>query len=241
MGNVVAYASSRIAETATAEELKVSAIVAALEQVWNDDVRRHHPQIPNVAMVVASGAEGLKVKRWGHWAAGRWVAPGGETRGEVLIAAERLAHGPIEVLGTLLHEAAHALAHVRGIGDTSRQGRYHNDRYRQLALELGLRVDRDDTYGWTITRCSDATVELYRRALDTLEDGLRGYRADLVEETGEAGGEGAEKGKGSGGGKRLLIVCGCPTPRKLRISPATLDEGDIFCGVCGEGFRAEQS
>jgi hypothetical protein len=37
------------------------------------------------------------------------------------------------VLGTLLHEAAHALADQRAIKDNSRQGRYHNARYRQLA------------------------------------------------------------------------------------------------------------
>ena len=33
---------------------------------------------------------------------------------------------PADVLDTLLHEAAHALAAARGIKDTSRQGRYHN-------------------------------------------------------------------------------------------------------------------
>jgi hypothetical protein len=43
-------------------------------------------------------------------------------------------------LATLLHEAAHGLAHVRKIPDTSRQGRYHNRRYQVLAEELGLDV-----------------------------------------------------------------------------------------------------
>jgi hypothetical protein len=35
---------------------------------------------------------------------------------------EGLARGPAEKLATLLHEAAHALAHVRGMKDTFRQG-----------------------------------------------------------------------------------------------------------------------
>ena len=33
------------------------------------------------------------------------------------------------------HEAAHGLAHVRGVCDTSRQGRYHNARYRENLTE----------------------------------------------------------------------------------------------------------
>jgi len=48
---------------------------------------------------------------------------------EVFVGGEGLARGPAEVLGTLLHEAAHALADVRGIKDTSRQGRWHNARF----------------------------------------------------------------------------------------------------------------
>lgn len=38
------------------------------------------------------------------------------------MGGEGLARGPVEVLGTLLHEAAHAVAHVRGIKDTSLPG-----------------------------------------------------------------------------------------------------------------------
>jgi hypothetical protein len=59
----------------------------------------------------------------------------------VLISGEGFGRGPPEVLGTLLHEAAHGLAKTRGIKDTSRQGRFHNLRYKALAEELGLIAD----------------------------------------------------------------------------------------------------
>jgi hypothetical protein len=49
---------------------------------------------------------------------------------------------------------AHALAHVRGIQDSSRQGRYHNTRYRQLAREIGLHAEQPERFGWTITHAS---------------------------------------------------------------------------------------
>ncbi|WP_297495484.1 hypothetical protein [Pseudonocardia sp.] len=42
------------------------------------------------------------------------------------------------MLATLLHEAAHALAHVRGIKDSSRQGRWHNAKFKALSEELGI-------------------------------------------------------------------------------------------------------
>jgi hypothetical protein len=65
----------------------------------------------------------------GHFAAGRWqlTSPDARTdRPEVLVSGEGLQRSPVDVLGTLLHEAAHGLAYARKISDTSRQGRYHN-------------------------------------------------------------------------------------------------------------------
>ena len=68
-----------------------------------------------------------------------------------MISGEGLRRTPRDVLGTLLHEAAHALADARGIKDTSRQGRYHNTKFKMLAEELGLTVDHDPTIGWSVT------------------------------------------------------------------------------------------
>ena len=46
--------------------------------------------------------------------------------------------GPRQTLQTMLHEAVHALAHARGVNDTSRGGKYHNKRaFVALAAELG--------------------------------------------------------------------------------------------------------
>jgi hypothetical protein len=54
-----------------------------------------------------------------------------------------LVRGPADVLGTLLHEAAHAVAHVRGIKDSSRRGCWTNTRFKALAEELGIEVTKD--------------------------------------------------------------------------------------------------
>ena len=59
-------------------------------------------------------------------------------------AAKDYTAAASEVLATLLHEAAHALAHARGSKDTSRQGRYHNTKFKNCAEEVGLTVEHDD-------------------------------------------------------------------------------------------------
>lgn len=115
-------------------------IVAALEATWTA-IQTDHPEVPDVVIVLASGSVGMPkgVLRLGHFAAMRWHHTRGEARlPEVFVGGEGLARGAVDVLGTLLHEAAHALAHVRGIQDCSRQGRYHNRRFQALSTELGL-------------------------------------------------------------------------------------------------------
>jgi hypothetical protein len=69
---------------------------------------------------------------------------------EVLIGGEGLERGPRDVLATLLHEGAHAIAAVRGIEDTSRQGRHHNASFKRIAEEVGLDVERDTGARWSI-------------------------------------------------------------------------------------------
>jgi len=81
---------------------------------------------------------------------------------EVLITADGLAGSASEVMGTLVHEAAHAIAFQRGIKDTSRQGRYHNQRFKAIAEEIGLDVRRDPGWGWSVTTLSDPTAASYR-------------------------------------------------------------------------------
>jgi hypothetical protein len=78
-----------------------------------------------------------------------------------LVGGEGLQRGPTDVLGTLLHEAAHGLAQARSIQETSRQGRYHNRRYATLAAELGLEVTSVKPIGWSATTVPQHTAVSY--------------------------------------------------------------------------------
>ena len=131
-----------------------SALVAACEQAWTA-IQTHHPDLPDAVMVLGTGVERGRLVKLGHWWGGRWVADG-QTRGEVLLAGEALHLPPGEVFEILLHEAAHGLNAARGIKDTSRGGRYHNQRFKAAAEEVLLQVRALPPTDWP-ARCSPRT------------------------------------------------------------------------------------
>jgi hypothetical protein len=217
----MAAASASRPQTATG-----SSLVAALEQAWAA-IRARHPEVPEVVLVVASGSGPRGgVEKWGHFAGARWELGDQGERSEVLIGGEGLRRGAAEVLETLLHEAAHGLAHVREIEDTSRQGRYHNRRYRGLAEQLGLRVEQMQPFGWTRTELKEETRLAYALVIEELALALVLWRR---EEAAGAGGRAKS---------RNLLACECSCGRKIRVAPATLEQGPIVCGVCEEEFAA---
>lgn len=210
-----------------------SRATAALESTWLDIqswwlTNRTGPdvgEVPDVVCVLASGTELTGLVRHGHFAPERWRLSGSGQLGEVFVAAERFTAGPGAVLGTLLHEAAHALARARGERDTSRQGRYHNSRYRRIAVSLGLHVRRDRQQGWSVTTLTDDTARDYVRALRRL--------GPLCQEASRTAPPKRERERR--GSTRRKLECACP--RSLRVSPSVADAGPIVCGVCRAVFE----
>jgi len=205
-----------------------SRLVAALEAAWAEVMQRH-AELPPVAIIVGQGSGhrggGLVL---GHFAAERWQPTGsdGVYVHELMIGGEGLRRGAPEVFATLLHEAAHALARVRAIQDTSRQGRYHNKRFKQLAEELGLVIERDPRIGSSLTTLPAATAESYAAAIDALG------RAIALHRRSEPVGAG-----GTNRGNLLAATCQCDPPRRIRVAPSTLAGGPIVCTVCDDAFK----
>lgn len=210
-------------------------LVAALEAAWRA-IRAQHPEVPGVVLTFGSGTLGKRGKgevTWGHFARGRWqlTEPGegeaGEGLHELFISGEGLRRGPADVLGTLLHEAAHGLAAVRSINDTSREGRYHNRKFKALGEELGLVITDAGTLGWSGTALAPNTEQRYAEQLAQLAAAMSVYR--LAEQPSMAG-----KSKA-----RNLLVAECECPRKIRVARATLAEAPIVCGACDAEFTTE--
>jgi hypothetical protein len=198
-----------------------SLLVAALEHAWQA-IRTRHPEVPEAVLVVASGAEGKRLNL-GHFAPHRWQVNGAD-RHEVLIGGEGLQRDPVEVLGTLLHEAAHGLAQARSIADTSRQGRYHNRRYATLASELGLEAASVKPIGWSATTVPNTTAAAYAGQLEDLAAALVLWRRH-------------EHRSGSGPRARNLLAATCGCGRRIRVAKTTLAEAPILCNRCCQPFQ----
>ena len=163
-------------------------------------------------MVVVLGAGSIGAPsgrlRLGHFGAMRWAdgAAARERLAEVFVGGEGLARGPVDLLGTLLDEAAHAIAHVRGIKDSSRQGRWHNTKFKALAEELGIEVAKHPAIGWSPTTLPERTQPLYAPTVVDLSKALRLYRSAEI-----TGGESRKPGP---------PACVCSCGRRIRSVPA---------------------
>jgi hypothetical protein len=142
----------------------------------------------------------------------------------VLIGGEGLQRGGADVLATLLHEAAHATARVRQIADTSRQGRYHNARFKALAEELGLTVERHPVIGWSLTTLPQPTATQYATTIRALQHAITLHRRNEPSTTGDAA-------------STNLAPADCGCPRRIRVAPGTLAAGPIVCAICTGEFR----
>lgn len=200
-------------------------LVAALETAWTA-IRANHEEVPAVVVIVGSGTVTKRPKH-GHFAPIRWQH-GDNQLAEVLISGEGLKRSVEEVFTTLLHEAAHALGHVREVKNTSRQGRWHNEKFAELAKELGLDTAKDDKHGWAICTLRTETATTYKAVLVELKSALIAYRHP------EAPGGAAKKNNNN------AVACACQCPRRIRVAKAVLELGEITCSVCESIFEPDE-
>lgn len=200
-------------------------LVAALDRTWTA-IRVRHPDVPEVVITLGAGTMGSGPAKLGHFAAGRWQRGPAEELPEMFVAGEGLSRGPAEVLATLLHEGAHGVAAARKVQDTSRQGRWHNARYRAIAAELGLDVAQAPGIGWSDTTAPPATAARYTAELGDLAAALTVWRHP----------------EHRGGGRTSSnngVAARCPCGRRIRVAESVLKDGPIACGMCHGEFTAQ--
>ncbi|MDM4723500.1 hypothetical protein QTQ03_29420 [Micromonospora sp. WMMA1363] len=205
-------------------------LLGALDSAWSA-IRDHHPELPEVVVTIGSGTLGERGPgRLGHYASARWERGPNDELPELFIAGEGLDRGPLDVLGTLLHEAAHGLATVRGIADTSRQGRYHNTRYAELAREVGLNVEQGPKFGWAVTHVPGDTAHRYAQQIEAIRGALVAVRRPESRAT--------STGRTSSNNP-VAALCACP--RRIRVAPSVLEQGPITCGMCEQDFTTDDA
>jgi hypothetical protein len=215
-------------------------LVSAISRAW-ESIQQRHEDVTDVMISIGSGTA-TKAQKWGHFAAGRWAhsdddqettegAEGQPGLHELFVAGEGLRRPVEEVFATLLHESAHCIAHTRGIADTSRQGRYHNKRFKKVAEEVGLVIDHDQSIGWSVTRLPPSTGEAYVDELAELAEALHVYRhADRHMIAGKRKDTNLKKAE-----------CACEPPRVIRVAKPVFEAAAITCGACEHDFQIEEA
>lgn len=208
---------------------RASILVEAIESAWRD-IQDRHRTVPDVFVTLAGAP-----KKYGHFAVARWanrsdlpelpekgeVAVEVPMKSELFVGGEGLQRGAREVFATLLHEAVHGACHEEGIQDTSRQGRYHNLRFKRKAEDFGLWIDEAPGIGWSLTRIPEETAEEWATTIQKLDDALTMVRLDEVKDETKPDPQPA-------------LECECP--RKIRASKKVRQMGSIMCSVCDNEF-----
>lgn len=181
-------------------------------------IRERHPEVPNVVLVIGPSSQ----KNYGHFAPNSWE--GKQATHEIVLNGEGLLRGAEATLGTLIHECAHALAYYRDIKDTSRQHRFHNEKFRFLAEELGVKVEHDKSIGWSITTLPPEAAKLYKVELAALRKALKTFRL--------ASGPKPVR-------KSNMVKLVTASGRSLRVPLKFYQEGDIVDDETNERFELE--
>jgi hypothetical protein len=215
-------------------------LMTALDAAWAR-IRELHPDVPEVVITMASGSAMTRRgsgRLLGQFASARWQR-GDDRLPELFVSGEGLGRGARDVLGTLIHEAAHGVAYTRRAragddaaeikrwADTSRQGRFHNKRFAAIARELGLDVEQAPGMGWSDTSVPDGTAAAYRGVLRSLSAALVAFRH-------------AEQGTGRRTSNNNYVAAVCECGRRIRAAESVLDLGPITCALCGSDFVAAE-
>jgi len=177
--------------------------------------------LPAAVIVVKRDA-----KAWGHFTPAQTWSDGETHAHEIMISGENLARGARAVLGTLLHEAAHAKNHADGVKGTDTNGR-HNQTFKAQAEAFGLEITQQNkAHGYSHTEVPDECVTRWAEAFALIEDGIK-FAAALTS-------EGKEKPKAR---NKNNIKATCKCGNIIRLSQKVLDTG-VICAECEWNYQA---
>ena len=223
-----------------------TALVTALAALWRR-IQCLHPDVPDVVLLPAPGPRNVL----GHFAPVRWQAKGsaGRVMHEVVVVAEHLQRSAADIAETVLHEAVHAMNHLRGVKDCSATSQYHNERFREAALEMGLTVTKVPNYGWAYTALPPETEDRYADEIAALAAVLVHRRSPtvVVVPVTPTAADDSRPGTGttppadttSEKPKGRLLKATCTCGFIIRLSKATFDATTIQCASCEGNFALD--
>lgn len=216
------------------ETTKTSRLAGYLEKIFravNNDSFGGRVEEPIISIMSTPRA-------YGHVTVAKVWKRKDEDRHELNISADYLQR-PIEnVVATIIHEMVHLYNMQEGIQDTSRGGGYHNKRFKEEAEKHMIHIEKDETWGWTLTSPTDELLEyIMDKGWSDIDMG-RGFgwvprdTPGGKKGTGAAGKPGGEPEKGKPKGNSRRYVCpGCNAIVR------TTKDLHIICGKCIRDFE----
>jgi hypothetical protein len=205
-------------------------LITALDRAYSA-VRKNHPELPEAVLVTGRRRNG-EGSLLGQHCCDTWFLEDGDGSklAEIYITGEVMAMGPNKAMTTVIHEAAHALARVRGVKDTSNKNRYHNKEFARLATELGLEPPKESggpAMGFSACVISEETCRRYLREITAIAAAGAWVEPAPLEVRVKKPKRHAE--------------CGCGEEGRIswtRQLEKRKEEGrPVTCGVCGDEFE----
>lgn len=205
---------------------KMSRAISQIEKMYNTintDIFQGELPIPIITVQSKPGSMGHST------VAKIWRKPGKEQTYELNIAAEVLDYPIEETLDTIIHEMVHLYCREHDIKECSRNGVYHNKKFKEEAEKRGLTCYHTDKYGWN-TKPGDNLIEY---AMEKGWSEIRISRGYGFKIGGMPGSKGAKEGGAKPGEKKTSstrkYICPC-CKQSVRATKTV----NILCGECNE-------
>lgn len=235
------------------------ALLALLHEVAVEVARRRQDDLPGLVetlqddVVLTTGGTSRRVYGWFAEHAWRF---GDRHVHELFLNADHRhfdpSGGPAEqALITLLHESCHVWAQAQGIKDTSRDGRYHNKRFAQIALVIGLGIEKDKLIGHRTPTLASWARAAYADLVTRLNQGLVLAREPELFDLDNSPDDEAEQGvdltdessaSSSPTTKYVFASCQCRDARHrpitIRVAKGSWRPEVICCAVCEAPFAS---
>jgi len=203
-------------------------ILTVLDKVAREVVEEHGIE-GRVSIVLGAAGYTRSGQKHGHFQARSWEDGDGNDIHEISLSGESLKRGAVATIGTLIHELAHAYCHENNIKDTSDSGRWHNQKFKKVAEDMGLTIEKADRIGFSVTTVPEHTQARYAGPIAELTEAIKAWRRapGLLDDL-------LEKPKS----KKYMMQCPeCQDPVATTKKWFERNEWNLFCKEHSEQFE----
>lgn len=164
----------------TSTKVNTETAIRELYKAYNKlNERFYNNELPEVMIVIFETA---KQNAYGWFTPSKvWKDVDGTTEmHEIAMSAEYMNRDWIQVMQTLHHEMIHLYCHINNIKDTSRNGRYHNGKFKEQCEKHGFEykiTSPDKSIGWSRAELTEETQRIIAEEFELNPEAFKLARA----------------------------------------------------------------